>query len=574
MDTVVNNGGDDDDFKDNFYIHIVLSPVVVTVTTTAATVVVAKWTIIFGYDEGDDGSHHHRKQLTIENASKTEYKDCTVTVTTPQVRKTNFKILSIETNGISEIVKFGTNIPFQNIRKLIEACKNSVLEISEINVEDVVPPRYLFADCVKLRKIDRILGQLKGTAEGMFSGCVSLVSLPLSPIDTSGVNSMRSMFFRCKKLVSIPWCVNTSATNDTSRMFDGCSSFTAVAAVFAAHHHPHSPVFLPELLTNVQFAICMFSGCRSLVEIPRGLRFNCARLHSAWGMFAECVSLTRVTHSIFSSSSASSVLTDVHELFDGCSSLHEIAIPLHSLIPNSVTTREGRENIFRGCLRLPLETQAALANISASLLPSAVSMSLFEFSRDFENVVNEKGNVITVRLIVQRGGVGGNSSGSGGGRSSTEPPPPLMLSLARYSSTTIAAVPSSAEVPPPPPPVPRSSGGAGCGGASSVVRVFDSEKRLFADRFCCHSFDSLCAANHNNELNIVYQRDCGEVSVSIFGGGTGDDTYLFEEDDSNEHLGAMHTRVQKLEKELRELRDKIERVTHLYPSPPSPPDVV
>ena len=65
----------------------------------------------------------------------------------------------------------------------------------------------------------------------MFSGCISLVSLPdLSKWDISNVKDMRKMFEQCASLISLPdiskW--NTSNVRDMSYMFSECNSLISI----------------------------------------------------------------------------------------------------------------------------------------------------------------------------------------------------------------------------------------------------------------------------------------------------------------------------------------------------------
>jgi surface protein len=59
----------------------------------------------------------------------------------------------------------------------------------------------------------------------MFSGCVSLTSIPL--FDTSNVTNMSDMFFRCPALTTIP-LFDTSNVTSMDTMFYNCISFTSI----------------------------------------------------------------------------------------------------------------------------------------------------------------------------------------------------------------------------------------------------------------------------------------------------------------------------------------------------------
>lgn len=61
---------------------------------------------------------------------------------------------------------------------------------------------------------------------GLFSGCVSLVTVP--DMDTIQVTDMRGMFLNCNALVSVP-ALDSSQATQVFDMFNGCSSLESVA---------------------------------------------------------------------------------------------------------------------------------------------------------------------------------------------------------------------------------------------------------------------------------------------------------------------------------------------------------
>ena len=118
----------------------------------------------------------------------------------------------------------------------------------------------------------------------------------LPKIDTSGITSMKKMFYNCYSLVAIP-LLDTSNVNDMSYMFYSCGSLISI----------------PQLDTNkVQSMSSMFDGCYSLISIPQ---LNMSKVTNINSMFYSCYSLNSIPQL------DTSKVTGMDSTFNGCHSL-------------------------------------------------------------------------------------------------------------------------------------------------------------------------------------------------------------------------------------------------------------
>ena len=158
--------------------------------------------------------------------------------------------------------------------------------------------------------------QLKGVnnitnMDGMFQGCISILSLPdLSKIDTSKVTNMSYMFSGCISLISLPDISNWNLSNvvEMSNMFSGCIALKS----------------LPDLskwsIPNASIISGMFQGCISLSSLPDISKWN--------------------TYNV----------TNMNNLFFGCRELET----LPDLSKWNYSKVSVKKNIFTGCLKLDI----------------------------------------------------------------------------------------------------------------------------------------------------------------------------------------------------------------------------
>ena len=113
---------------------------------------------------------------------------------------------------------------------------------------------------IKLTGIKNIID-----ASFMFSGCVSLISLPdFDKWNTSNINNMRGMFLLCSSLSNLPdiskW--DTTNVNDILGIFQGCSSLSEL---------PDISKWSTNKVTNMS---SIFSRCTSLLKLPDISKWN------------------------------------------------------------------------------------------------------------------------------------------------------------------------------------------------------------------------------------------------------------------------------------------------------------
>ena len=143
----------------------------------------------------------------------------------------------------------------------------------------------------------------------MFSGCISLVSLPdLSKWDISKVKDMRKMFEQCASLISLPdiskW--NTSNVTYIGFMFQRCTSLISipdlsnwnisnVTNIRNFFSYCSSLKSLPSIsewdTSNVKDMRAIFEYCNSLISLPDISKWNTSNVNNMKLMFLRCNSL-------------------------------------------------------------------------------------------------------------------------------------------------------------------------------------------------------------------------------------------------------------------------------------------
>ena len=109
---------------------------------------------------------------------------------------------------------FDENIPYE-------------INLNEIKIDNIKNQIILTQDGLNIIEVlwDKKLTNL----ESMFYNCFNLISIDLSNIDTSNVNSTHNMFKGCSSLKSLNLSnFNTENVIDMDGMFDGCSSLTSL----------------------------------------------------------------------------------------------------------------------------------------------------------------------------------------------------------------------------------------------------------------------------------------------------------------------------------------------------------
>ena len=146
----------------------------------------------------------------------------------------------------------------------------------------------------------------------MFSGCVSLFSLPdISKLETKNINKMNHLFNMCESLSSISgiskWDI--SKVTDISFMFHGCKSLKN----------------LPDIsewdTSNILEMRNLFSGCKSLKNLPDISKWNVLKTNNLSYLFNECYSLKSISD--ISKWDIKNVV-DINHMFNNCFSLESL----------------------------------------------------------------------------------------------------------------------------------------------------------------------------------------------------------------------------------------------------------
>ena len=154
--------------------------------------------------------------------------------------------------------------------------------------------------------------------------------IDLSNADTSGVTSMRSMFYECRKLKTVKFgAINTSNVTNMGGMFNYCNSLESVDL----------SSFNTSNVTDMSW---MFNGCRKLTSLDVTV-LNTSKVKDMSSMFSDCSGLATIDLSKFDTSSA----TNIGHLFDGCSGL--TSIDLSNFDTSNVTYMYG---VFLRCSSL------------------------------------------------------------------------------------------------------------------------------------------------------------------------------------------------------------------------------
>jgi surface protein len=126
---------------------------------------------------------------------------------------------------------------------------------------------------------------------GMFDGCISLVSMDLTGVDTTNVTDMSNLFKNCKALTSVQGIENLN-------------------------------------VNRVRNMDCMFYGCENLNSLNLSAWVTSTSLTSMKGMFYKCTKLTSLNLSGFNVSNVTDLVYEnngkYYGLFGYCSALTEV----------------------------------------------------------------------------------------------------------------------------------------------------------------------------------------------------------------------------------------------------------
>ena len=164
----------------------------------------------------------------------------------------------------------------------------------------------------------------------MFYRCLSLTSLDLSGWDTSGVRSMEGVFSNCRGLVTLDllgW--DTPQVESTAGMFRTCSSLVSLdlsgwstsrvagmSCMFSSCRKLVSVNVSGWDMSRVKFTDYMFSDCNSLASLDVS-GWDMSQVAVTSGMFSNCFSLASLDVSGWDMSG----VEEMYSMFSSCSSL-------------------------------------------------------------------------------------------------------------------------------------------------------------------------------------------------------------------------------------------------------------
>ena len=143
----------------------------------------------------------------------------------------------------------------------------------------------------------------------LLSGCVNLIEVDLSRLDTSNVTRMSHMFWNCKRLTTLDLSnFDTKNVHNVDLMFGWCSNLTDLDV----------SGFDTSSLTH---AYGMFEGCASLTNLDVN-GFDTSQMNCMDYMFGKCSSLTNLDVSGFDTSNVETMAG----MFQGCSLLTSLDV--------------------------------------------------------------------------------------------------------------------------------------------------------------------------------------------------------------------------------------------------------
>lgn len=207
--------------------------------------------------------------------------------------------------------------------------KATEIDLSNADTSGVTSMKSMFYECGNLVKLDISsfdTSNVKSMFQ-MFSNCSKLESLDVSHFNTSNVTDMSWMFHNCRKVPVIDVSgFDTSNVKDMSYMFSSCIGITSLD--------------LSSFNTSsVKKMTNMFDSCTGLTSLDLG-SFNTENVTTMYGMFIGCTGLTSLDLSPLDTSNVTSMI----HMFTKCTSLS--SLDLSNLDTSSLTEVQ---YMFSGC---------------------------------------------------------------------------------------------------------------------------------------------------------------------------------------------------------------------------------
>ena len=239
----------------------------------------------------------------------------------------NIEITENGTHNVSQYESATVNVASSgegsSLKKLLDFTKSTYYLFSENKSEDVSgvikyddtsnveKMDYMFYKCSNLVSAPLLNTGNVSSMNFVFDSCSNLVTVP--QLDTSNATQLQGTFQNCYALQTIP-LLNTNKVTNMYKLFSGCSNLVTV----------------PQLDTSkVTDMRIMFSGCNNLVTLPQ---MNTDNVNTLYRTFQNCYKLEKIDITSVDK------LSSTDQMAANCYSLKKIIIRSMTKIPSLNTS--------------------------------------------------------------------------------------------------------------------------------------------------------------------------------------------------------------------------------------------
>lgn len=239
----------------------------------------------------------------------------------------NIEITENGTHDVSQyesaIVNVASSGEGSSLKKLLDFTKSTYYLFSENKSEDVSgvikyddtsnveKMDYMFYKCSNLVSAPLLNTGNVSSMNFVFDSCSKLTEIP--QFDTSNVTQLQGTFQNCYALQTIP-LLNTNKVTNMYKLFSGCSNLVTV------------PQLDTSKVTDMRF---MFSGCNNLVTLPQ---MNTDNVTTLYRTFQNCYKLEKIDITSVDK------LSSTDQMAANCYSLKKIIIRSMTKIPSLNTS--------------------------------------------------------------------------------------------------------------------------------------------------------------------------------------------------------------------------------------------
>lgn len=231
-------------------------------------------------------------------------------------------------------VTFSPGVKLKSGDGMFENCTAlSQVNFTGVDANGCTTMQNMFKNCTSLTQVDLSVltdGSDTGNMNGMFQGCVNLLSANLTGLDAALCSTVENMFAALSadqpmKLTTakLPDMTQSFCTN-MSKMFYLCESLSDVdlSGTNSLGNYTLDQIHASPLFSGLEMTMDgMFYGCKSLASLDvSGWNTNICK--SMKGMFELCESLTSLDVKDWVTTSC----TDMSRMFAGCTSLTDLDV--------------------------------------------------------------------------------------------------------------------------------------------------------------------------------------------------------------------------------------------------------